>query len=307
MTQAADDICYDMPAPGVARILLNRPQVRNAQNLAMLYALDAAFKRACGDRGIRVIVLAAQGPDFSSGHDLAFSSGYDPAAFDTIGLWGEFDQPGAEGFYAIEREIYLDLTERWRNAPKPTIAQVQGRCIAGGLMLVWACDLIVASRDASFHDNTVDMGMCGVEFFHHPYELPPRKAKEFLLAGQVLDAREALRLGMVNHVVALDALESRTMELASRIARKPMFALKLAKEALNAAQDHMGRKQAMGTAFALHQLCHAHNVHLHDFPIDYSQLHPKVQAAIRDYISRSGGDPFGMRPQRARPDASRDV
>jgi len=179
---------------------------------------------------------------------------------------------GAEPVMTRERELYLGFSERWRNIPKPTIAQVQGKCISGGLMLVWPCDLIVASEDALFQDNTVDMGVSGVEYFAHPGELGSRKAKEMLFTADWLSASEAHRLGMVNHVVPLEGLAGATLDLANRIAKKPMFALRLAKEAVNTWDDAQGRQVGMMNAFNLHQLCHSHNMQVHDLPIDPGYL-----------------------------------
>jgi enoyl-CoA hydratase len=196
------NIRYEQPAPRVARIVLNRPETRNAQNAQLLYDLNAAFDRAAADDAISVIILAAAGPHFSSGHDL---TEIDPSAVmaehDTVGTWCGFSCEGAEGRMGIEKEIYLGLSERWRNLPKPTIAEVHGKVISGGLMLVWPCDLIVASEDALFADNTVGMGVSGAEFFNHPYELGPRQAKEMLFTSDFVTAAQAHRLGMVNHVV----------------------------------------------------------------------------------------------------------
>ena len=264
-----ETVTYEVPAERVARISLNRPETRNAQNSKLLYELNDAFNKAAADNDISVIILAANGPHFSSGHDLREP---DPIAalkdHATVGTWCGFSCEGAEGWMAREKELYQGLSERWRNIPKPTIAQVQGKCIAGGLMLVWPCDLIVASEDAQFADNTVSMGMTGVEFFGHPWELGPRKAKEMLFTSDFVSAQEAHRLGMVNHVVPVADLAEATLELASRIAAKPLFALKLAKESVNAAQDAQGRISAMQTAFALHQLGHSHNMQVHGLPID---------------------------------------
>ena len=267
-------VLYETPAPNVARLVLNRPESRNAQDTALLYALNAAFDRAARDDTVKVIILAAAGPHFSSGHDLRERGpiarqmeGHDP-----VGTWCGFGCAGAEGMMAREKEVYLGLSERWRNIPKPTIAQVQGKCIAGGLMLAWPCDLIVAADDAAFCDNTVGMGVAGVEYFAHPWELGPRKAKELLFTADWLSAQDAKALGMVNHVVPAADLIDFTLNLASRIATKPMFALKLAKEAVNAAEDAQGRVGAMQTAFALHQLAHSHNMQVHGIPIDPSGL-----------------------------------
>ena len=268
-----ESLVFETPLPGVARIVLDRPQKRNAQDTRLLYELNDAFDRAARDDSVKVVVLAANGPHFSAGHDLR-----EPEPFEamsrhrTVGTWCGFTCEGAEAQMAREKELYLGLSERWRNIPKPTIAEVQGMVIAGGLMLVWPCDLVVAADDAVFVDNTVAMGVAGVEFFQHPFELGVRKAKELLFTGDVLDAQEAHRLGMVNHVVPREELSARTLALAEKIAQRPLFALKLAKEAVNAAQDAQGRVGAMQTAFALHQLCHSHNTTVHGVPIDPSFL-----------------------------------
>jgi enoyl-CoA hydratase len=256
----------ERPADGVARIVLNRADKRNAQNFAMLYQLDEAFSTCARDETVTVIILAADGPDFSSGHDLGQRDVL-PSDFDVLGNWAEFSAPGDEGRYAIEKEVYLDLTERWRNVPKPTIAQVQGRCISGGLMLVMACDLVVAADNAAFCDNTIDLGVCGTEFFNHPYDFGIRKAKELLFTAGWISAQEAAATGFVNRVVPLAEMEAATLGMASVIAAKPRFALKMAKEAINAAHDAMGRPQAMSTIFALHQLCHSHNMQVYGMPV----------------------------------------
>ncbi|QLJ04041.1 enoyl-CoA hydratase [Streptomyces sp. NEAU-sy36] len=264
-----ETILYERPADKVARIVLDRAEARNAQNTRMLYELNDAFDRAAQDDSVSVIVLAANGPHFSAGHDLRDQDG--PAVLAEhrkVGTWCGFGCAGAEARMAMEKEMYIGLSERWRNLPKPTIAAVQGKVIAGGLMLVWPCDLIVAAEDALFQDNTVSMGVAGAEFFNHPFEVGVRKAKEMLFTSDFLTAQETHRLGMVNHVVPSGELESFTLELASRIARKPLFALKLAKESVNAAQDSQGRVQAMQTSFAYHQLCHSHNQQVHGLPID---------------------------------------
>lgn len=275
-----DAILYETPATHVARLVLNRPESRNAQDTALLYELNAAFDRAAQDDAVKVIILAAAGPHFSSGHDLreGGSIGEQMAPFDIVGTWCGFGCAGAEGRMAREKEIYLGLSERWRNIPKPTIAQVQGKCISGGLMLAWPCDLIVASDDAAFSDNTVGMGVGGVEYFGHPWEVGPRKAKELLFTADWLSAEEAKALGMVNHVVPREELATFTLALAARIAEKPMFALKMAKEAVNAAEDAQGRLSAMNQAFALHQLAHSHNMQVHGVPVDPSGLQVRRKA-----------------------------
>lgn len=262
-------ILYENPATAVVRIVLNRVESRNAQDTHLLYELNDAFDRAAQDDGIKVIILAANGPHFSSGHDLRETGHADNLmSHRRVGTWCGFTCGGAEPIMAREKELYLGLCERWAAIAKPTIAQVQGRCISGGLMLVWPCDLIVAADDVQFQDNTLDMGIGGVEYFAHPWELGPRKAKELLFTAEWLTAAEAHRLGMVNHVVPRAELAAATLALAERIARKPMFALKLAKEAVNGAMAAQGRKTAMDHAFVLHQLAHSHNMQLHGLPVD---------------------------------------
>ena len=264
-----ETIRLESPAPRVARIVLNRPETRNAQNVRMLYELNDAFDEVNRDDAVHVVVLAAEGPHFSSGHDLRDTEAEAVLAeHRTVGTWCGVTCAGAEGTMAREKELCLGLSERWRNLAKPTIAEVQGKVISGGLMLVWPCDLIVASDDALFADNTVAMGVSGAEFFQHPYELGVRKAKEMLFTSEFVTAADAHRLGMVNHVVPREELSSFTLDLAVRIAKQPLFALKLAKEAVNAAQDSAGRFNAMQTAFAYHQLCHSHNQQVHGSPID---------------------------------------
>jgi len=257
-------IDYQTPAAKIARIVLDRPEQRNAQDTLLLYELNSAFDRAAADDDVSVIILAANGPHFSAGHDLRETDRLATMeSFPTVGTWCGFGCAGAEAQMAREKELYIGLSERWRNVPKPTIAEVHGKVISGGLMLMWPCDLIIASQDAEFADNTVAMGVAGAEYFNHPWELGVRKAKEMLFTSRFFSAAEAERAGMVNHVVPREELSSFTMRLASRIAEQSLFTLKLVKEAINAAQDAQGRVNAMQTSFALHQLSHAHNLVVH--------------------------------------------
>lgn len=262
-----ETVLYETPAEGVVRITQNRPEARNAQNNQLTYDLNAAFDAAAADDSVKVIILAGADPHFSAGHDLR--GGSKPLTeYPVVGTWREFGKPGAEGYMAVEEEIYLGMCRRWRNIPKPTIAQVQGKCIAGGLMLAWVCDLIVASDDAQFQDPVAQMGVCGVEYFAHPWELGARKAKEMLFTADWVSAQDAHRLGMVNHVVPRAELAEFTLELAKRIALKPSFALKLSKEAVNQTLEAQGQWQAMLSVFNLHQLAHSHNQELFGMRVD---------------------------------------
>lgn len=265
-----EHIRYEQPAERVARIVLARPQTANAQDYQMLSELNAAFDRAARDEEVRVIVLAADGKHFSSGHDLR--AGTDMGGIDPVGTWCCFDAPGAEGYMATEAEMYVGLCWRWRNIPKPTIAQVQGKVIAGGLMLVWPMDLVICADDASFSDPVVAFGVNGHEYFTHPFEAGARLAKEMLFTGRAIGAEEALRHGMVNEVVPVDRLEARTLEVAQHIARRPMIGLTLAKQSVNNALDAMGMYTAIQSAFGLHHVGHNHNLRLHDSLVDPSGL-----------------------------------
>ena len=245
----------------VATVTMNRPRYRNAQNAALTAALDAAFQRAIDDDDVSVIVLAGAGDHFSAGHDIG-SPGRDiDRSFPRIATqwWEHENKEGAENLFVREHELYLGMCRRWREIPKPTIAMVQGACIAGGLMLAWTCDLIVASDDAFFSDPVVRMGIPGVEYFAHPFVMGSRRAREFLYLGERISSGTALEWGMVNRVVPDVDLETATHEIAERIARMPRFGLALTKKALNQAEDRMGMRDTMDATYALHHLAHAHN------------------------------------------------
>jgi enoyl-CoA hydratase len=279
-TDAFEYLLYETPAEKVARIVLNRPPV-NAQNTKFLYELNAAFDRAAHDEEISVIILAANGKHFSAGHDLAErGAGKAMADFDTVGTVCGFECAGAEAQMAREEEIYIGFSNRWRNIAKPTIAAVQGKCIAGGLMLCWPCDLIVASDDASFSDPTVSFGVGGVEYFAHVQELGARRAKEILFTADAFTAQQALDWGMVNRVVPRERLEAETLALAVRIAQKPRFALQLAKKAVNGVIDAQGREVSLNNAFHLHQLAHTHNLKVFDMLMDPTGLPPETRKAM---------------------------
>jgi enoyl-CoA hydratase len=251
---------YQVDGP-VATVTMNRPEYRNAQNSAMTYALDAAFTRAVDDDEVKVIVLAGAGKHFSAGHDIGTPERDVDVSFDRKAVlwWDHVGKPGGDNRYAREMEVYLGMCRRWREIPKPTIAMVHGACVAGGLMLAWVCDLIIAADDAFFADPVVRMGIPGVEYFAHPWVLGPRAAKEFLFTGDRFDARRALELGMVNRVVPRDSLREETLAMAGRIARMPRFGLALTKRAVNQAEDQMGLRSGMDSVFGLHHFAHAHN------------------------------------------------
>jgi enoyl-CoA hydratase len=263
---AEQRIRYDEPAPGVARVTLTRANKANAQDKAMLYDIDAALTRAARDDAVRCIVIAAEGDNFSSGHDLNDDAGFDD--FPAVTLWSGFGEEGQAGQMAAEHEMYLGLCQRWRNLPKPVVVQVQGLCMAGGLMLVWPFDIVIASEDARFCDPTVAFGVNGVEYFAHVWELGSRKAREMLFAGGVFSAEECRQAGMVNRVVPRDRLEEATLALAARIARRPSIGLRLAKLACNQSLDAQGYSAAIGAAMGWQQVGHANARLVHGLPVD---------------------------------------
>jgi enoyl-CoA hydratase len=239
----------------VATITLNRPEAANAQSMALLDELDATWTKAAQDDDVVVIVLAAEGKHFSAGHDLKDIPADAP------------EKITLDFIYATEQRRYLDYCLRWRNIPKPTIAAVQGKVIAGGLMLCWPCDLIVAAEDALFSDPVALMGIGGVEYHGHTWELGARRAKELLFTGRGFTADEAFRAGMVNRVVPRDRLAQETAELAAQIAQMPPFALRQAKRAVNQTLDVQGFYAAIQSVFDVHQTGHGNALSHTGFPI----------------------------------------
>lgn len=247
----------------VVRVDLDRPRTRNAQNRGLLVELDEALCAAEADDEVRVIILGGSGPAFSSGHDLGSSDDRieradGPDQHPTFGIHGG-TRSGTEARMLQEWRYFFENTLRWRNLRKITIAEVKGPVYAAGLMLAWSCDLIVASTDTTFADVVgTRFGMCGVEYFGHPWELGPRRAKALLLTGDALDAEEAHRLGMVSNLYEPESLQNDTLAFARRIAELPTMAALLIKESVNQSVDMMGFHNALNACFSLHQINHAH-------------------------------------------------
>jgi len=282
----------------VARIMLNRPESRNAQNRGLLVELDDAFLRAEADDEVRVVILGGMGPMFSSGHDLGSKESREemmpgPNQHPTRVTNGG-TRKGAEQLMLQEWHYYFQNTLRWRNLRKITVGQAHGDVYAAGLMLLWACDLIVAAEGTRFADVVgARLGMCGLEYFAHPWEFGPRKTKELLLTGDSIDAEEAHQLGMVSKVFPADQLTERTVEFAQRIARLPSVTSLLVKEAVNQTVDNMGFHNALNACFTIHELNHAHwawvnesryPVALEDSGIPNWKEAPPVVPAVKDKV-----------------------
>ena len=262
-----DKPAYETDAPilyesgdGIAWVTLNRPDFHNVQNSQMTYALDDAFVAATNDDAVKVIVLKSAAKHFSAGHDIGTPGRDFHSSFERRLLWYDHaNKPGAEKAYIREQEVYLGMCKRWRNLPKPTIAQVHKGCIAGGLMLAWVCDLIIASDDAFFQDPVLQMGFPGVEYFAHVHELNARIAKEFLFLGERMSAERAYQMGMLNRVVPRAQLADEVRKIAKRITEQPRLALQLAKQACNHMEELTGKSAGIDATFGYHHFAHAQN------------------------------------------------
>lgn len=247
----------------IVRITLDRPRYRNAQNRGLLVELDDAFGRAERDDNVRVVILSGNGPAFSAGHDLGTEDmraerepgPHQHRTYTCNGATGGL----VESRYRQEYHYYYDNTRRWRNLRKITIAQVHGKVLSAALMLAWSCDLIIAADDTEFADVVgTRLGMCGVEYFGHPWEFGPRKAKELLLTGDSIGADEAHRLGMVSKIFPVAELSAKTELFASRVAELPTMTALTIKDSVNQSVDAMGFTTALDASFTIHQLNHAH-------------------------------------------------
>lgn len=245
----------------VAAITLDRPDKANAQNERMLDELEHCFTQAEYDDDVRVIVLRATGKHFSAGHDLA---GGDPDAVSLAEPDGRYQ---LHKMYRWETRKYFGYSWHWRNIPKPTIAAVQGRSIAGALNLLWPMDLIVAAENAKFEDPVVMMAIGGVEYHGHTWELGARRAKDMLFTGRAFTAQEAHQIGLVRAVVPQEQLWDETMQLAHDIARRNPFGLAQAKRAVNQTLDVQGYYAALQSVFDIHHTGHGNAISVSGYPI----------------------------------------
>ena len=263
----------------VRKITTNRPEVLNAQSRILLEELDEAFATAMADHDVRVVVLFGSGEHWSSGHDIGTPE-------ELADREARPYPPGTLGHNQRSWDFNVDNTMRWRDLPKPTIAQVQGYCIMGGMMIASACDLIVASDDALFADRAVRWGGAHVQYFSMPWELGPRKAKEFLFTGEFFTARQAADWGLVNRVVSRAKLEEETMKLAQQIAERDPFALKFAKASVNETMGAQGFRAAMEGAFKNYMMTIPHRMELGTYGPKAREKDPKDRFAV---LNKKGG------------------
>ncbi len=257
------DISYEVIG-AVARICHNRPGQANAESENLLAELDHALDCAKHDDAIRVVIIGANGKHFSAGHDL----------MDGMEKRGDYSP---EQHWLWESEHYLGNALRIWDFPKPTIAQVQGACIAGGFMVANMCDMLVAADDAFFSDPVChSLAAASVEALVHPWVMGTRKAKEFLFTGQKLGAAEAKEWGMVNHVVARGELEKFTLELANRIALAPPIGIRMLKRSINRSADIMGFRNSLMAHFDTHILSTSTKEH---FEVAAAGMRASMEAA----------------------------
>src|SRR3954454_14512115 len=239
-----ETVRYESDGP-IATITLNRPQAANAQNSQLIEELDRAFDLAERDDDVRVVVLAADGKHFSAGHDLKeILAGEEH--------WAA-KRATPEGKLEHEQVMYWDKLVKIRDFPKVTIAAVQGTCSAAGMMLACMCDLIVAADDAKFSNPVLRMSGVGVELLVEPWELGPRKAKEFLFCARTFSAADAERYGLVNRVVPRASLAAEARAMAEQVALVPPLTAEAVKASINHMVDGMGQRESWRYHFMLHQ------------------------------------------------------
>ncbi len=243
----ADEILVEDDGP-VRRIVLNRPAARNAQNAALLRALEAACLDTARTESVRVVVLAGNGPSFSAGHDLKEA---------VVNPEYRANLETAEGRLWQEADLFVRPIEALRDLRVPTIARVQGHCLAASLMLIGAVDLVVAAEDAVFASRvTRDMGAADVELPSLAWALGERRAKQLLWTSAALSATDAQAQGLVNWVVPEAELDAKVSEVAASLLEVPREALALSKLSLRFMEDRRGRADASAYHFMAHQLSH---------------------------------------------------
>lgn len=198
----------------IALLTLNRPQRRNALSLALMRELLDCLGEIENRRDLRVVILAANGKVFSSGHDLSEMVGREISEYRTL------------------FEVCTELMEKLQSIPQPVIAAVQGIATAAGCQLVATCDLAIASEQAAFATPGVKIGLfCTTPMVALSRVVGRKRALEMLMTGELIDAHRAADWGLVNRVVAADKLQAETRQLAARIAEASDMVVALGKQA----------------------------------------------------------------------------
>jgi enoyl-CoA hydratase/carnithine racemase len=213
-------LLVERPAPGVALLTLNRPEARNSLSRALIAALSAALAEVSGDRDVRAIILAANGPAFSAGHDLKELAAH------------RADADGGHGFYVETMRDCAQLMQSIVACPKPVIAAVQGTATAAGCQLVATCDLAVAAESAKFATPGVNIGLfCSTPMVALARNVSRKRAMEMLLLGEMLPADAAQEYGLVNRVVPEPRVLEEALALARQIASKSQATVAIGKAA----------------------------------------------------------------------------
>jgi len=229
---AYNDIRYELSTgdhAGIAKITINRPEVRNAFRPETVIELSDAFERAREDLSVGVIILTGEGPD-------AFCSGGDQRVSGERGGYLAGDEAGRQG---VGRFHITDLHVQIRRLPKPVVAMVAGYAIGGGQVLHVVCDLTIAAENARFGQTGPKVGSFDGGFGASVLSrlVGPKKAKEIWFLCRQYDAQQALEMGLVNAVVPLERLEEETVQWCREMLALSPFALRLLKASFNADED----------------------------------------------------------------------
>ena len=205
---------------GIAVLTLNRPAVRNSLSEAMIAGLQAALNDIADEKNIRALVIAANGPAFSAGHDMKELTAR------------RSDPDRGRAYFAQVMSACSAMMQAIVHLPKPVIAAVQGIATAAGCQLVASCDLAVASEAASFATPGVDIGLfCSTPMVALSRNVPRKQAMEMLLTGEPIPAATARDIGLVNHVVPAGSERAAAITLAQKVALKSAYTVKLGKTA----------------------------------------------------------------------------
>jgi len=204
----------------IAILTLNRPQARNSLSEAMLAALSDALTAVAHERSVRAVLITANGPAFSAGHDLKELNAR------------RTDPDRGRGYFKHIMGLCSTVMQQIVRLPQPVIAAVQATATAAGCQLVASCDLAVAARSAKFATPGVNIGLfCSTPMVALSRNVPRKQAMQMLLTGEMITAEEAARIGLVNHVVAPGSERAEALKLAKKITAKSALTLKIGKEA----------------------------------------------------------------------------
>lgn len=225
----------------IAVVSLNRPEYRNAISRIMTHELDRAFAMACASSNVRVIVLRAEGPHFSSGHDLGSKRHIDDLQVHPY-------EPGVDGDYEKWSELDVEMCLKWRQLRKPLLCGLKGFTIYHGCAVASCCDLVLASDDLQMMPSLV-------EYSALPWDLAlnTRRAKEIMFLQRFILAPEALELGLVNRVVSSnppDLLDQELIRMAKQVCKADSFHLRMMKLTCNQAQDSAGFSQHLRSSLS---------------------------------------------------------